>query len=108
MLGLLTVLLGGCGAPVPPEQPNPPPEPLTVFSETTVQGSELELAITVAAALQRAPERHGEVLLEHGLTSERWETILVNVASDPEASQAYAAALDAAASTAPAEPSPSP
>jgi len=96
MIGLLTVLLGGCGAPVPPEQPNPPPAPLLVFSEPVLVAADVELAIAVALELQRSPQQHASVLEAHALTSERWEDLLVEIASDPQASKRYAAALEAA------------
>lgn len=102
MLGLLTVLLGGCGAPVSPEMPHAPPPPLLVFSEASVSEADVDLAIIVALELLEAPEQHVTVLNAHGLTSERWETMLVSIASDPQASKRYAAEIEGAAGAAPA------
>ncbi len=95
MLGLLIVLLGGCGSPVPPEQPSPPPEPVMAFSQSVVEAVDVDLAIVVAGELQQRPEQHSAVLQAHDLTSEGWETMLVAIASDPQASQRYATALEA-------------
>lgn len=99
MLGLLTVLLGGCGVPAPPDQPNPPPEPLLVFSEPSVVPDQVAQAIEIALALRERPEAHAEVLQRHQLDAAEWEHLLVEIASDPVASQRYAQAVEAAAAT---------
>jgi hypothetical protein len=94
MLGLLTVLLGGCGAPAPPERPNPPPEPLLVFSAPSVAPDQLEQAIVIARELRAQPEAHREVLQAHQLDLAEWEHWLVDIASDPDAAKRYAQALE--------------
>ncbi len=104
MLGLLTVLLGGCGVPAPPEQPNPPPAPLLAFSEPAVSAADVDLAVRVALELQADPTQHTTVLEANGLTIERWEALLVDIASDPEASSSYARALEAQPAAEPAAP----
>jgi hypothetical protein len=94
MLGLLTALLGGCGTPAPPELPNPPPAPLTAFSERAVSPVDVDLAIELALAIQRSPGEHATLLEQQGLSSQAWEALLVDIASDPSAAERYAQALE--------------
>lgn len=94
MLGLLTALLGGCGTPATPELPNPPPAPLTAFSERAVSPVDVDLAIELALAIQRSPAEHAALLDQHGLSSQTWEALLVDIASDPSAAERYAQALE--------------
>ncbi len=89
---LLASLLGGCGAPVPPELPSPPPEPLLVH-EVQVAPADLELAILVARALQERPGDPPAILAAHELNTETWERLLVEIAASPSASERYAQAL---------------
>jgi hypothetical protein len=94
MIGLLTVLLGGCGAPAPPDLPIPPPSPLTAFSERAVSPVEVDLAIELARAIRHSPAEHAALLEAHGLSSQDWEALLVDVASNPSAAARYAQALE--------------
>ena len=95
MLGLLTMLVGGCGTPQPPEQPNPPPAPLMATPKPAVKDVDVDLAIQVALALRSTPAEHQAILHQHGLTPDSWEAAVVDIASDPQASERYAAGLEA-------------
>ena len=102
MIGLFTVLLGGCGPPPPPEMPNPPPTAVLASTKPAVNTVDVDQAIQVAVALRAAPTHHEAILQEHALTPEAWDAMMVDIASDPQASQRYAAALEAPVTT-PAE-----
>ncbi len=105
VLGLLTLLLGGCGSPQPPELPNPPPESILDGTHQAVSKLEVDKAIDVALALRGAPMDHESILMDAGLTPESWEAMVVDIAADPKASSRYTEAL--AATSAPTVSPPS-
>lgn len=100
VLGVL-LCLGGCGGssqtadePAAEQAAMETSEPAAPPPMTTQQSELVDLAVTLAKAIEGSPDEAVSILAEKGLTPERWTTMMQDIAADPALSKAYTAAME--------------
>lgn len=91
---LLLIGISGCGGPVPPEMPNPPPPYLPVAQLAFREAGAVAEAAQVLVAVQARPESALEVLARHNLTESTWNAMMYKLAADPKDAAAFVAAVN--------------
>lgn len=91
---LLPLLLAGCAGGSGPASDAPADSVATQAGGATTLEQARE-AGAIAKAIEQEPARASEILAEHGMTAEGLEALIVEIAKDPQLSEAYEAARQA-------------
>jgi hypothetical protein len=89
MLACAASLIAACGGgnKAPEQQTSTPPA-----AEQTMPPSDVQLAVSVAQAIDAAPTKVDSILAAHSLTREGLDSLMYTIAADSAKSAAYAAA----------------
>lgn len=88
LVGTLAAACGGSGGNKSAEQQ----QPATPAAQPAVAPTDVELAATVARAIDAAPTKVDSILAAHGLTRDGLDSLMYAIASDSAKTAAYSAA----------------
>ncbi len=103
-MGALTLLVAifaaGCGGTSKTNESAKAPEPIATATTTTSAPTvdQAREAGTVARAIENEPNRAAEILAQHGMTAEGLQSLILEIAKDPQLTDAYEQAKTGASS----------